>query len=118
MIYSKIVTFFVHIGISLSLFIKILKFYLNFTSSVPSGHWRAAVLSSIVCFSVMMDQNSEICNLSGNDVTIKNTATRVTKSGQSKKSNNCNQCEYASCNAFNLTFDNAQWRKAKQMQSM
>ena len=34
------------------------------------------------------------------------------------KSNKCNQCDYASCRQFEDSFENAQWRKVKQMQPM
>ena len=35
-----------------------------------------------------------------------------------EKSNKCNQCDYASGRQFEDTFENAQWRKVKQMQSV
>ena len=34
------------------------------------------------------------------------------------KSNKCNQCDYDSCRQFEDSFENAQWRKVKQMQPM
>ena len=48
------------------------------------------------------------------DVSLRNA------NNEKVKSNKCNQCNYASSQKrqFQNTFENAQWRKTKQMQPM
>ena len=91
---------------SLSFFLSIQNnINLEFGKNQYNGDSRSAEINflsySITCFFLVMDDNVDHFDLSAKDVGTE-APMRVTKCGQGKKLNKCNQCEYASVRANNV----------------
>ena len=75
---------------------------LNPSSSIRSVGVEWLSLSiTFTCFFAVMERNVENFELLKNNVTMKGTMG-VTKTGQGKKSNKCNRCDYVSSEAGDL----------------